>query len=119
MTDYIADLNSANNARRRDAERLATQVTDSAHSTIIDGVLRWRSNGAVPPADIVALAVHLEEAVDVAKCDQARREEFEAFRRKAIEQDRPMTGEELSEARAAHGPGARLVNVLTGRVTIT
>lgn len=117
--DYIAILQDRASPYHREALRLARQVTDSEHSSIVAGVIRWRSNGSVPPADIVALAAHLEERVDVAACDKARREEFSAFRRKAIAEDRPMSREELAEARAAHGPGAKLVNVVTGRVTVT
>lgn len=119
MTNYIADLNHAHPSFRRDAERLAVQVSDSAHSTVIDGVIRWTSNGSVPPADIVALAVHVGQPVDVAKCNAARSADIAKLRAAMIANDRPMSREELTEARAAHGPGVRLVNMITGRVTVT
>lgn len=82
-----------------------------------DGVYRWTSNGNIPPADCYnshsidqlpnfdlkkQLAVHERELAAF----------FEEYRR---HQPAEPSAEELYEARAAHGPGVELVDVISGR----
>lgn len=98
-----------------EAQRLAHQLRTEA--TITDGVVRWNSNNQVPPADIVALAPQIGLPVDVAACTVARDADTAAFL--TIYRKRPhhVSAEERAEMRAAFGPGTKVVNVITGRVT--
>jgi hypothetical protein len=119
MTDYVKNLTSDKPWLRSEAERLATQLApqpDNAHSYIEwNGVLRWKSNDRVPPADIVELAAHLlGQAVNVANSTRARDKETTEFLAEYRRNYKGPTAEERAEARAAHGPGVELVNVITG-----
>lgn len=90
------------------------------HATITNGVIRWNSNGRVPPADCVALAVQIGLPVNVAACTKARDIDTAAFV-KAYRKARKNgpSAEERAEARAAHGPGVKLVDVITAKEFIT
>lgn len=121
MTDYVSAYDKPGSIYHdeavRCAERLWTETTlDSA------GVLRWNSNGAVPPAECIALGAHIGMALLVSACTAARDEDTTRFlaayraARKTISAER--RAEERAEARAAHGPGHEIVNVITGeRIT--
>ena len=82
-------------------------------------VLRWSSNGRCPMDDMLAAWLTLgiitrdqADATSEARAEETRRF-LEAYRVEA-----PEPGpEQLAEMRAAFGPGARVVNVLSGRVT--
>lgn len=118
MTDYISGYEGTGHYQReaRDvANRLRTEAT------IVDGVIRWNSNGNVPPTECVALAVHIGLPVNVAACDRVRDAETTAFlaEYRKSQRGRKPSAEERFELRAAHGRGGRVVNVLTGRVTRT
>lgn len=97
-------------------ERLDAKLRTAA--TIADGVIRWNSNNAVPPEGCVLRAFDLGLPVDQAKCDAERAADcaksLAAYRK--ANAGRKLTAEERFEARAAHGPGVRLVNVITGDV---
>jgi len=83
-----------------------------------DGVLRWNSNGRVPPADCVQDFLDAGcQGFDVAKSTEARNADLIAFVQEYKRNQRPATGEELAEMRAAFGPGAVVVDVLSGRRT--
>lgn len=114
MTDYISAL-AQPGAYHGEATRLAATLRDPAHATIDAGLIRWVSNGRVPPADVVALAAHIGLEIDTAACTAARDSEtadFLAEYRKA--RAGGPSAEERAEARAAFGPGTDLVDVITG-----
>jgi len=80
------------------------------------GIFRWKSNNAVPPKETVS---KLSLGADVVmKIDAAREVDNAAF----VEQYRIMQSqrspeqiaEEHAEARAAMGPGVKIVNIITG-----
>jgi len=99
---------------REDVERLLAWIEEGADFT--GGVMRWQSNGQVPPADVVAFAAHVGFNVDVEASRSARDEEFHRFAeqyRKA-RADGP-SDEERCEARATHGPGVEMVDVISGQ----
>ena len=99
-----------------EAQRLAQQLRNEA--TITQGVLRWNSNNQVPFPDCIALAAHIGLPVDVAASNAARDADTDvflaAYRKR---QPRRVSAEQRAEMRAAFGPGAKVVNVVTGRVT--
>ena len=98
-----------------DARRLADKLRSDA--TITDGVIRWNSNQRVPPEECVELAAHIGLPVNVATCTATRDAEVSAFLTAYRKQNRRVTAEQRAEMRAAFGPGTRVVNVITGRVT--
>lgn len=117
MTNYIKDLTSEIKCFRDNAERIAEKLRTEA--TVTDSIIRWNSNGQVPPADCVELAAHIGLPVCVDQCKGARdyeTEQFLAGYRKRME-NYQHSEEELFEMRAAFGPGAEVVNIVTGRVT--
>ena len=82
-----------------------------------DGILRWKSSKRVPPQD--CLEEMGLEADDLDRCRVARDHEIDEFLtayRKQME-DHEHSAEELFEMRAAFGPGAEVVNVITGKKT--
>ena len=100
--------------RERNIESLRTDAT------ITDGIIRWNSNGHIPPAEYVRLAAEIGLPVDVDACTRQRNEETAAFfaeyRRS---QPAQPSREERFEARAAFGPGVNVVDVISGRRVTT
>ncbi len=82
-----------------------------------DGILRWKSSHRVPPQDCLEEMGLSDE--DLHHCRLARDHEIDEFLtayRKQME-DHEHSAEELFEMRAAFGPGAEVVNVITGKKT--
>ena len=97
-----------------------TAQDDFADGTVVDGVFRWNSNNAVPHEDM------LEDFVDAGLMTQsqlefsvnARKADMQVFAKQYREQQAKRSAEQIAEerfgARAAHGEGVTLVNVITG-----
>lgn len=118
MTDYVGGYAVAGAMYHQEAHRLADKLRTDA--TITDGVIRWNSNQQVPPSDCVALAAHIGLPVDVvAACTAARDIETETFLADYRKRPQQPSVEEIAGMRAAFGPGQRVVNIVTGRVTRT
>jgi hypothetical protein len=116
MTDYIKNLQLENPRHpcRGEAERLAKSLLEE--TSCDGGVLRWRSNGAVPFPDAVDLAAHIGvPGLDVSATNETRRAEDEAFIAEYRRNPPRLTEESMADARAAHGPGVVLVDVLSGK----
>lgn len=111
MTDYVGNLSSTVRPFREDAERTADKLRKDA--TITNGVIRWNSNGSVPPEDCVALAAHIGLAVNVARCTAERNREIDAFLAEYRRNPPRLSPEDRAEALRELGPDA--VNVVTGR----
>jgi hypothetical protein len=79
------------------------------------GVLRWISNGRVPPADFCAEAKVLGFDVSLARCDEDRAAETRALL-ESYRANPPAL--DVDEARAGLGQGVTVVNVLTGKRTV-
>lgn len=84
-----------------------------------NGVYRWASNDAVPPGDCtVPYGIHKLPGFSAVRQQQARNAETKALiaaYRKAQRKAGPPSGERLAEMRAAFGPGAVVVDVISGR----
>jgi hypothetical protein len=82
--------------------------------------LRWTSNGRPPMDDMLAALLVLElitrEQADEASAARSLEDAgfIEAYRSASFP---VLDAEELAEMRAAFGPGATVVNVITGRKT--
>lgn len=82
--------------------------------TVTAGIMRWKSNGSVPPAEYVVKAAATDPAIDVAASAATRDTELRAFLAEYRKNYKGPTAEERAEARAAHGPGHKLTNIITG-----
>lgn len=83
-------------------------------ATLIDGVVRWVSNGDVPPKECIQKAVDAGHPVDVAKCNEVRDIELRSFLANYRKNYKGPTDEQRAEARAAFGPNHEIVNIITG-----
>jgi hypothetical protein len=64
--------------RRREAEAKVVQLTTDAY--LQEGVLRWKSNDRVPPADILELAQEVRlPGFSLKASERARSAELDAF----------------------------------------
>ena len=113
MTDYITALGNPTNPYHREAKTLVEKLKHEA--TITNGVIRWNSNGSVPPVECVALAVHVRLPIDLAECTRVRDEETREFFNEYRKRNRGFSSEERMEMRAEFGEGTTVINVITGR----
>ncbi|WP_199032189.1 hypothetical protein [Ralstonia sp. ASV6] len=98
------------------AEPVQNAVGFESDAAVTDGVVRWNSNGRVPPQEILDLWAFLGKPFDPAKSTEARVAETKQFLAdyRAQNDGRKPGDEELAEMRANFGPDARVVNVVTG-----
>jgi len=103
----------ATQLRVKDAFRYRDQFKTETYT--LRGVLRWKSNQAPVPLDIFRDAYCTAPAAQADACDEYSSRairEFLAAREHMSDDER---AEELMMARAAHGPGVELVNVISGQ----
>lgn len=79
-----------------------------------DGVVRWKSNDRIPHDDMLEKMEYMGCEFDRIKSNDVRDQEVAAELAELRKQKHIHTEEELNEMRAAFGPGATVVNVLTG-----
>lgn len=119
MTDYVRQYETPRFPfERQEAERLIANFDKGA--SLVEGVVRWNSNGRVPPRDVLDLWKHVGKPFDhdrSVKAGEKETIEFLAAYRMA-NRDRKPDPEELAEMRVAFGPGAEVVDVITGRRTV-
>lgn len=112
MTDYVKAYDDKRDVYHAMAVTLAGQLRNDDHCYISKGILRWNSNDKVPPADVVALAIHLGFGLSVEAHDAARSAELADFMN-AYRANPPAP--DLQGMRAAFEPGTKVVNVITGQ----
>jgi hypothetical protein len=101
-----------------EAEHLARSAADGTLAIGADGVATWTTNGQPVPdhCAVLLVALGLGEGIDLdatkAASDAATAEAVARYREA---QPAVPSAEELAEMRAAFGPGAKVVNVMTGR----
>lgn len=78
------------------------------------GVVRWVSNGAVPPVDVLEAWAVLCLPFDLGASTRARKDEVSRFLDTYRHNPPPVTAEMRAEMRASFGPGAKVVDVITG-----
>lgn len=103
-----------------DAEHIVQVIASGELEVSATGVARWTSNSRPLFADTVALiiALGLGEGIDPAATARAQEKDTAAFlaQYRATQPAQP-DAEQLHEMRAAFGPGATVVDVITGRTT--
>jgi hypothetical protein len=105
------------------AGHAAAEVAEKIDSVVdrTADVLRWSTNDRCMHDDLLAawLVLGVITEAQATATHEARRVDDAAFIARYRESGADvMSGEELAEARAEHGPGTVLVNVLTGRRTV-
>lgn len=113
MTDYVTAYERPGHVYHSEALRVAASLR--LETDIAGGVIRWQSNGNVPPAECVLLAAHIGLPINVGACSRARGADVDRFL--AAYRQANANGpsdEERFAARAAFGAGASVVNVVTG-----
>jgi|HigsolmetaAR204D_1030405.scaffolds.fasta_scaffold02517_1 hypothetical protein len=102
---------------RVEAERLRQAFDTNAY--VVNGVVRWRSSDRVPPRDVLEFWRHVGKPFNFQKSLDVADRETKAFLREYRRRNanRPISPEERFEMEAAFGKGARVVDVITGRVT--
>ncbi len=117
MTNYIQQFDNPRFPfEKAEADRLAGKFDTAA--TVTDGIVRWTSNNAVPPADVLALWRHLGKAFDHDRSIAAGKAETDAFLTEYRRHHKGPSPEEITEMRAAFGPGTTVVDVITGTETL-
>lgn len=87
---------------------------DTTSATVTDGVVRWKSNGNVPPADCLDALAAAGLVFDRQKTDEASQEDLRRLFEEARSRPRDDSPEAQFERLAAFGPGQEIVDVLTG-----
>lgn len=96
------------------------RMLESWDRAVVDaaGVPRWISNGSVPFDDMLQLWADNGKAFNMAAAQAARNADNAKFFAEYRKAQANLTPEQLTErrleARAAHGPGVTLVDVITG-----
>lgn len=105
--------------RLKEIERTRTSLQDETRFYVTSGVMHWRANDAVIPPHVFADAMVAPPAGQKAAYD--REIAVVTARYRAQEASYRPTAEEKAELdfelRAAFGPGAEVINVLTGKRT--
>lgn len=113
MNRYIEGYEQkATNVFRTEAENLAKKFAVNAE--VKNGIVRWKSNKRVPPTDVLEFWAYLGFNFDLVASLKAQEEETAAFIAAYRKNYKGPTEVNILEARAAHGPGVELVNVITG-----
>lgn len=114
LNSYIRAVNvPRNRIELRDAYKLIGKFEDA---TVTDGIPRWKSNNSVPPQDILEFWEYMNLPFDFEKAELTREMETAKFlaEYRARNTGRQRTQEELYEMRAAFGPGAVIIDAITG-----
>ena len=83
------------------------------------GIVRWTSNDSVPHSDMLGdfLFIGRITKPQYEASEAARKVDDDKFFAEYRKNQRPLSGEELFEMRAAFGPGETVVDVISGRKT--
>jgi hypothetical protein len=113
---YIEGLNyQLPHPFRSEAERL--RASFDTETSKQDGVIRWKSNGRVPPTDILEFWKHIGKRFNMAKSLAAQNRETKESIRQYKENQRPPSQEQLAEMRNEFGKGTIVVDAISGRRT--
>lgn len=104
----------------RDAASARTKLQDVEDMGA--DVLVWKSNGHNPMDDMLAAwvtvgCITMEQALATSAAHEMATEKF--LRMYASQQPAEASAEERAEMRAAFGPGAEVVDMVSGRKTVT
>lgn len=112
--NYIEGLNYGDrHPFREEAERLASSF--ELNTFKVDGIIRWMSNRAVPPQDVLDFWKHIGKRFNMAKSIAAREKEQKALMDAYKKRQHQPTHEQMHEMRSVFGAGETVVDVISGR----
>lgn len=97
---------------------IETVAMFSEEASVIEGVVRWNSNGSIPPDEILeiwqnaCLDFNIDASKEMRKIDHQKF--FEQYRIRQANRSQEQIEEQNSEARVAFGSGVDVINVITG-----
>lgn len=101
--------------RERERQRVVAEFETHAH--VVNGIVLWHSTGLVPPQDVLDIWAAAGKPFDLEASRREREAQTDAFLTvyRARQARRRPSAEERAEMRAAFGPGAEVVDIVTGR----
>lgn len=122
MTNYIQyHIAPCNDHESREAERVINKF--ASHAVVIDGVVTWKSNGQVPPKEMLDFWKYLGYDFDYQKSIEVQESQISMALQEYRERQNHLSSEDkalqIHEARAAVGPGVKMIDVITGRTFTT
>jgi len=93
-------------------ELMASFDTDATVDA--NGVVRWNSNKQVPPQDVLELWAYAHKSFNLEASTEARKVDTDTFLTTYRKNYKTPSAEHRAAARAAHGPGVTLVDVISG-----
>lgn len=103
---------------QKDAEKRALKMVEQAKTEAVvedDGAIKWRINGRYLPSDCCAMLEWAGYDFDSEATAVKRDKQAEEFFAEYIKRQKEYDNEELSEMRSVFGPGAVVVDVITGK----
>jgi hypothetical protein len=101
---------------RREAKRTRKRLREGAEKVEEDHgvVFRWKESGNVVPPDCLERAFIAQPPGQEAARTEEREEAFQRYRQQQANRTDAQKEAQRQEARAAHGEGTDMVNVVTG-----
>ncbi len=97
---------------REDMEGIEKFLRDA---NVVDGIVRWNSNGNIPPSEVLVSWKRLGCPFDYDKSTELRGKEIENFLKSYAQQTKEISDEELYELNAAFELDEKLIDVITGK----
>lgn len=109
--------------KHNEQKRLKLIAQFDTDATVKEGIVRWNSNNQVPPDEVLQTWESAGKAFDITKSLAARDDDLndflETYRIAQANRSPEQIAEERAMARAAFGPGEKVVNALTGEEYVT
>jgi hypothetical protein len=101
---------------RREAKRTRKRLRDRAEKVQTDHglVFKWKESGNVVPPDCLERALVAQPPGQEAARTEEREEAFKRYRQQQADRSQAEKEAQRQDARAAHGEGTDMVNVVTG-----
>lgn len=117
LQKIVMELDHPVEHRRKSAQQQIERLDRDFHEKAqvdAEGVVRWKSNHQVPPTDILGVWQHLGKPFNLERSLDVQEAQNRAFSEAYRRNYKGPSEEARCEARAAFGPGVKLVNVITG-----
>lgn len=111
MNPYIKHYQNKANMLYTESLRVKNLFTDTI---VYNGIARWKSNGNIPPQDILEFWNFLGFDFDYDATSELRQVEDDEAIQRLKNRYNKLTSEDIHELRGAFGPGQKIVNILTG-----
>lgn len=99
--------------RKQEIDRLISSFDTG--TTVTNGVVRWNSNGHVPPKNVLFTWVCAKKKFSLANSLKAAKVDTDKFLSEYWKNPPQLSEDKLAEMRGAFGKGTKLVDVITGK----